>query len=247
MFNGKTALVTGASRGIGKAIALELAASGANVAVNYSGSAQKAEEVAAACRDQGVKAFSVQADVAVEEDVKAMIKEVTDQFGQLDILINNAGITRDNLLMRMREEDWDAVLDTNLKGVYHCAKSASRQMMKQRSGKIVNISSVVGVMGNAGQANYSAAKAGVLGLTKSLAREFAPRNIQVNAVAPGFIETEMTEELDEKTQESLLQSIPLGRLGEAREVARAVRFLASGDADYMTGQTLQIDGGMVMH
>ncbi|MGY4689788.1 3-oxoacyl-[acyl-carrier-protein] reductase [Salibacterium sp. K-3] len=247
MLNGKTALVTGASRGIGKAIALELAANGADVAVNYAGSAQKAEEVVAACRDRGVKAFSVKADVAVEDDVKAVIKEVTEQFGQIDIMINNAGITRDNLLMRMKEEEWDAVLDTNLKGVYHCARAASRQMMKQRSGKIVNISSVVGVMGNAGQANYSAAKAGVLGLTKSLAREFAPRNIQVNAVAPGFIETDMTEKLEGETQETLLHNIPLGRLGEAEEVARAVRFLASADADYITGQTLHVDGGMVMH
>ncbi|MFZ4450181.1 3-oxoacyl-[acyl-carrier-protein] reductase [Salibacterium aidingense] len=246
MIKGKTALVTGASRGIGKAIALELAGHGANVAVNYAGSAQKAEEVAAACKDKGVKAFSVKADVSREEDVKAMIKEVTDQFGSLDIMVNNAGITRDNLLMRLKEEDWDAVLDTNLKGVFHCAKAASRPMMKQRSGKIINISSVVGVMGNAGQANYSAAKAGVLGLTKSLAREFAPRNIQVNAVAPGFIETDMTEQLEGETQENLLQNIPLGKLGEAGDVAKAVRFLASEDSDYITGQTLHVDGGMVM-
>ncbi|RSL31264.1 3-oxoacyl-[acyl-carrier-protein] reductase [Salibacterium salarium] len=246
MLKGKVALVTGASRGIGKAIALELAANGANVAVNYAGSAQKAEEVAALCKDQGVKAFSVKADVANEDDVKAMINEVTDQFGQIDIVVNNAGITRDNLVMRLKEEDWDAVLDTNLKGVFHCAKAGARPMMKQREGKIINITSVVGVTGNAGQANYSAAKAGVIGLTKSLAREFAARNIQVNAVAPGFIETEMTEQLQQESQDALMQQIPLGKLGEAEDVAKTVRFLASDDAKYITGQTLHVDGGMVM-
>ncbi|MFB4162628.1 3-oxoacyl-[acyl-carrier-protein] reductase [Alteribacillus sp. JSM 102045] len=246
MLKGKSALVTGASRGIGRAIALELAASGANVAVNYAGSAQKAEEVVAACKDQGVEAFSIQADVSKEEDVKAMIKEVTNVFGSIDILVNNAGITRDNIVMRLKEEDWDAVIDTNLKGVFQCAKAAARPMMKQRGGKIINIASVVGVLGNAGQANYTAAKAGVIGLTKSLAREFAPRSIQVNAVAPGFIATDMTEELQEDSKETLLQQIPLGTLGEPEDVAKTVRFLASEDAKYITGQTLHVDGGMAM-
>ncbi|WP_240375273.1 3-oxoacyl-[acyl-carrier-protein] reductase [Bacillus piscicola] len=246
MLNGKSALVTGASRGIGRAIALELAEKGANVAINYAGSAQKAEEVAAACRDRGVQSFTVQANVASEEDVKNMIKEVTKEFGTLDILVNNAGVTRDNLVMRLKEEDWNTVLDTNLKGVFFCAKAAARTMMKQRSGKIINISSVVGVVGNAGQANYAAAKAGLIGLTKSLAKEFAPRNIQVNAVAPGFIATDMTEELQEEAKETLLSQIPYGALGEPEDVAHAVCFLASKDARYITGQTLSVDGGMTM-
>ncbi|WP_158737664.1 3-oxoacyl-[acyl-carrier-protein] reductase [Alteribacillus sp. YIM 98480] len=246
MLNGKSALVTGASRGIGRAIALELAKNGANVAVNYAGSAQKAEEVAAACKDYGVEAFAIQADVSKEDDVKAMIKEVTNVFGSIDILVNNAGITRDNLVMRLKEEDWDAVLDTNLKGVFQCAKAAARPMMKQRGGKIINIASVVGILGNAGQANYTAAKAGVIGLTKTLAREFAPRSIQVNAVAPGFIATDMTEELQEDSKEALLQQIPLGVLGEPEDIAKTVRFLASEDAKYITGQTVHVDGGMAM-
>ncbi|SDH92384.1 3-oxoacyl-[acyl-carrier-protein] reductase [Alteribacillus bidgolensis] len=246
MLNGKSALVTGASRGIGRAIALELAKRGANVAVNYAGSAQKAEEVAAACKDYGVEAFAIQADVSKEDDVKAMIKEVTNVFGSIDILVNNAGITRDNLVMRLKEEDWDAVLDTNLKGVFQCAKAAARPMMKQRGGKIINIASVVGVLGNAGQANYTAAKAGVIGLTKTLAREFAPRSIQVNAVAPGFIATDMTEELQEDSKEALLQQIPLGALGEPEDIAKTVSFLASEDAKYITGQTVHVDGGMAM-
>ncbi|MFB5660600.1 3-oxoacyl-[acyl-carrier-protein] reductase [Alteribacillus sp. HJP-4] len=246
MLEEKAALVTGASRGIGRAIALELAKHGANVAVNYAGSHAKAEEVVEACKKYGVKAFAVQADVADEADVKAMIKEVTSTFGQIDILINNAGITRDNLIMRLKEEDWDAVMDTNLKGVFQCAKTAARPMMKQRSGKIINIASVVAVLGNAGQANYTAAKAGVIGLTKTLAREFASRNIHVNAVAPGFIATDMTEELGEEARAGILGQIPLGKLGSPEEVARVVRFLASEDASYITGQTLHVDGGMAM-
>ncbi|SFE39730.1 3-oxoacyl-[acyl-carrier-protein] reductase [Alteribacillus iranensis] len=246
MLNGKSALVTGASRGIGRAIALELADSGANVAINYAGSAQKAEEVAAACRDRGVKAITIKANVALESEVKAMVKEVIEEFGRIDILVNNAGVTKDNLVMRLKEEDWDSVLDINLKGVFFCAKAAARPMMKQREGKIINISSVVGKVGNAGQANYTAAKAGVLGLTKTLAKEFASRNIQVNAVAPGFIATDMTEELEEDSKKALLNQIPLGNLGEPDDVARAVRFLASEDAKYITGQTLSVDGGMTM-
>lgn len=246
MLKGKAVLVTGASRGIGRAIALELASNGANVAVNYAGNAQKAEEVVALCKDRGAEAFSIQADISNEDDVKAMMKEVTKEFGSIDVLVNNAGITRDNLVMRLKEEDWDAVLDTNLKGVFLCAKAAVRPMMKQRTGKIINIASVVGVLGNAGQANYTAAKAGVLGLTKTLAREFAARNIQVNAVAPGFIATDMTEGLQEDSKEALLKQIPLGTLGEPEDVAKTVRFLASEDAKYITGQTLHVDGGMAM-
>ncbi|SDG96747.1 3-oxoacyl-[acyl-carrier-protein] reductase [Alteribacillus persepolensis] len=246
MLQGKTALVTGASRGIGRAIAEELAKNGANVAVNYAGSAQKAEEVVAVCKEYGVESFSIQADVSNEADVKDMLKKVMDTFSRIDILVNNAGITRDNLTMRLKEEDWDAVLDTNLKGVFQCAKAAARPMMKQRGGQIINIASVVGVLGNAGQANYTAAKAGVIGLTKSLAREFAPRGIRVNAVAPGFIATDMTDELGEDAKTALLEQIPLGALGEAEDVAKTVRFLASDDAKYMTGQTLHVDGGMVM-
>ncbi|ASN05775.1 3-oxoacyl-[acyl-carrier-protein] reductase [Virgibacillus necropolis] len=246
MLQGKSALVTGASRGIGKAIALELAKQGANVAVNYAGSEAKAQAVVEEIEQMGVKAFKVQADVANEANVKDMIKEVISQFGSLDILVNNAGITRDNLLMRMKEEEFDQVINTNLKGVFMCTKAVTRQMMKQKSGKIINVSSIVGVSGNPGQANYVAAKAGVIGLTKSTAKELASRNILVNAVAPGFIATDMTDELTEEQRAGMLAMIPLGKLGQAEDVARVVRFLASEDSSYMTGQTLNIDGGMVM-
>ncbi|OLO40859.1 beta-ketoacyl-ACP reductase [Alkalihalophilus pseudofirmus] len=246
MLNGKVALVTGASRGIGKAIALELAQNGAKVAVNYAGSKEKAEAVVNEITENGGEAFAIQADVAISEDVQAMIKEVISTYGSLDILVNNAGITRDTLVMRMKDEDWDAVINTNLKGVFNCAKAVTRQMMKQRSGRIINISSVVGVLGNAGQANYVAAKAGVIGLTKSLARELANRNITVNAVAPGFIETDMTDQLTDDIKASMLNQIPLAKLGQPQEIARVVRFLASEDSSYMTGQTLHVDGGMYM-
>ncbi|MED3731623.1 3-oxoacyl-[acyl-carrier-protein] reductase [Geobacillus stearothermophilus] len=246
MLEGKIALVTGASRGIGRAVALELARQGANVVVNYAGSEAKANEVVEMIRSLGREAIAVQADVARAEEVERLVKTVLDQFGRLDILVNNAGITRDNLLMRMKEEEWDAVINTNLKGVFLCTKAVTRPMMKQRGGRIINIASVVGVIGNPGQANYVAAKAGVIGLTKTAARELASRNITVNAVAPGFITTDMTEALSEELKGEMLKQIPLARFGEPDDVARVVAFLASDAAGYMTGQTLHVDGGMVM-
>jgi 3-oxoacyl-[acyl-carrier protein] reductase len=246
MLKGKVALVTGASRGIGKAIALELAAQGATVAVNYAGSEAKANEVVDLIKGMGNEAIAIQADVSNGESVAKMIKTVTDTFGSLDILVNNAGITRDNLLMRMKEEDWDAVINTNLKGVFHCIKGVTRQMMKQRSGKIINIASIVGVSGNAGQANYVAAKAGVIGLTKTTAKELASRNINVNAIAPGFITTDMTDELTDEVKIEMLKQIPLARFGDPEDIAKVVSFLASDNSKYMTGQTLHVDGGMVM-
>lgn len=246
MLNGKTALVTGASRGIGSAIAVVLAKAGANVAVNYSGSREKAEQVAAEIEALGSKALVIQANVADGDAVKAMVKDVIGAFGSLDILVNNAGVTRDNLIMRMKDQDWEDVINTNLKGVFHCTKAVTRQMMKQRSGRIINIASVTGVIGNPGQANYAASKAGILGLTKSSARELAARNITVNAVAPGFISTDMTDELGEDVKEQMLQQIPLARFGKPEDVAAVVRFLASDESAYMTGQTLCVDGGMVM-
>lgn len=245
-FEGKVALVTGASRGIGRAIALALAAQGADVAVNYAGSEAAAKEVAAEIEAMGRKAFVIQADIASTEASTSMVDAVVKEFGRIDVLVNNAGITRDGLLMRMKEEDWDAVITTNLKGVFNCTKAAIKYMMKQRSGNIVNISSIVGVMGNAGQANYCAAKAGVIGFTKATAKEVAARGIRVNAIAPGFIKTDMTSVLPEKVVEAMLAGIPLNRLGETEDIAKAVLFLASSDANYITGQTLHVDGGMVM-
>ncbi|KGP92827.1 3-oxoacyl-ACP reductase [Pontibacillus chungwhensis BH030062] len=246
MLEGKVALVTGASRGIGRAIALELARQGAKVAVNYAGSEQKAQDVVDEITSLGTEGIKIQANVSSEEEVKAMVKQVTETFGRIDILINNAGITRDNLLMRMKEEEFDQVIDTNLKGVFLTTKAVTRPMMKQKGGKIINIASVVGVSGNPGQANYVAAKAGVIGLTKTSAKELAARNILVNAVAPGFIETDMTDELTDEQVESMQSMIPLSRLGQGEDIAKVVRFLASDDANYMTGQTLHVDGGMVM-
>ncbi|MFJ7730470.1 3-oxoacyl-[acyl-carrier-protein] reductase [Lysinibacillus sp. NPDC097231] len=243
---GKVAVVTGASRGIGRAIALKLADAGAKVVVNYSGSQTKAEEVVAIIQENGGEAIAVQASVSKTEEVSALMDAAVKTFGSLDILVNNAGITRDNLLMRMKEDEWDDVLDTNLKGVFLCTKAVTRQMMKQRAGRIINISSIVGVAGNAGQANYVAAKAGVIGLTKTTAKELASRNILVNAIAPGFIETEMTDQLPEDIKQGMLTQIPLAKLGQPEDIAKAVVFLASDDANYMTGQTLHIDGGMVM-
>lgn len=246
MLSEKVALVTGASRGLGRSIALELAKQGANVVVNYAGSKKRAEEVVKEIKQYGRKAFSVQANVADERDVKDMVKQVTKQFSRLDILVNNAGITKDNLLMRMKEEEFDQVIDTNLKGVFLCTKAVTRQMMRQRSGKIINVASIVGIRGNPGQANYVAAKAGVIGLTKTTAQELASRNILVNAVAPGFIATDMTDALTEEQKEAILSLVPLEKLGKPEDVAKVVRFLASSDSDYITGQTIHIDGGLVM-
>ncbi|WP_175638857.1 3-oxoacyl-[acyl-carrier-protein] reductase [Metabacillus schmidteae] len=246
MLNNKVALVTGASRGIGKAIALDLAKNGARVAVNYAGNEAKANEVVDEIKASGGQAIAIKADVSNSEDVQQMIKEVIKEFGQLDILVNNAGITRDNLLMRMKDTEWDEVIDTNLKGVFLCTKAVTRQMMKQRNGRIINITSVVGVSGNPGQANYVAAKAGVIGLTKTTAKELASRNITVNAVAPGFITTDMTDELNDEIKADLLKQIPLATLGEPSDIANAVTFLASEKSKYITGQTLHINGGMVM-
>lgn len=246
MLNGKAALVTGASRGIGRAIAIELAKQGANVAVNFAGSEAKALEVVEEIRAMGREAIAIQADVASSEATVNMVKQVIDTFGSLDILVNNAGITRDNLLMRMKEEEWDAVINTNLKGVFNCTKAVTRQMMKQRSGRIINIASIVGVSGNAGQANYVAAKAGVIGLTKTTAKELASRHITVNAVAPGFITTDMTDKLTSDVKDEMLKQIPLARLGEPHDIAAVVVFLASEGAAYLTGQTINVDGGMVM-
>ncbi|MGL5207523.1 MAG: 3-oxoacyl-[acyl-carrier-protein] reductase [Acidaminococcaceae bacterium] len=243
---GKVAFVTGASRGIGRSIALTLAAAGADVAINYAGNVAAAEEVAAEIRKIGRKALILQGDVAQTDIAAAMIDAVVAEFGRCDILVNNAGITRDGLLMRMKEEDWDAVLNTNLKGVYNCSKAALKYMMKQKSGKIVNITSVVGIMGNAGQSNYAAAKAGCIGFTKSVAKEVASRGITVNAVAPGLIATDMTSVLPEKVIEEMSAGIPLKRAGQPEDVAKAVLFLVSDDAAYITGQTLNVDGGMVM-
>ncbi|BAH44602.1 MULTISPECIES: 3-oxoacyl-[acyl-carrier-protein] reductase [Bacillales] len=246
MLTGKTALVTGASRGIGRAIALKLAEAGANVVVNYAGSEAAASETVALIKEMGRDAIMIRANVSSTEDVNEMFKAALEHFGVIDILVNNAGITRDNLIMRMKEDEWDDVIATNLKGVFNCVKAATRPMMKQRSGKIINITSVVGVLGNAGQANYVAAKAGVIGLTKTAARELASRNITVNAVAPGFIDTEMTAVLPEDVKAGLTSQIPLARLGQTDDIASVVLFLASDAANYMTGQTLHVDGGMYM-
>lgn len=246
LLDGKTALVTGASRGIGRAIALRLAAEGASIAINYAGNTAKAEETKAAIEAVGGKAALFQADVSDSAQVERMVAAVTEMFGTIDILVNNAGITRDGLLMRMKEEDFDAVLDTNLKGIFHVTKAVSKLMMKKRAGRIVNMASVVGIMGNAGQTNYAAAKAGVIGFTKSAAREFAARGITVNAVAPGFIATDMTAAMPEKAKEATLAAIPLRRMGEPEDVANAVAFLVSDQASYITGQVVKVDGGMVM-
>ncbi|GGH16814.1 3-oxoacyl-[acyl-carrier-protein] reductase [Paenibacillus segetis] len=244
--DGQTALVTGASRGIGRSIALALAEAGANVAVNYAGNEEAAARVVSEIESLGVKAFAVKAHVGNSEQFDEMVKKIVDTWGRIDILVNNAGITRDNLIMRMKEAEFDDVIETNLKGVFNGIKAVTRPMMKQRSGRIINISSVVGVLGNPGQANYVAAKAGVIGLTKASARELASRNINVNCIAPGFIETDMTDQLPEEIKQGLLSGIPLARLGQSEEVAKVALFLASDSSSYMTGQTLHVDGGMYM-
>lgn len=246
MLEGKIALVTGASRGIGRQIALKLAGQGAFVIVNYNGSAAKAEETVKEIEVAGGKAEAVQCNVSDFEACGQMLTDVVGKHGHLDILVNNAGITRDNLLMKMSEEDFDAVISTNLKGVFNCVKHISRQMLKQRAGRIINISSVSGVLGNAGQANYCAAKAGVIGLTKSAARELASRGITVNAVAPGFITTEMTDVLSDSVKAAATEQIPMKHFGSTEDIAAAVAFLASDEAGYITGQVLSVDGGMAM-
>ncbi len=246
LLEGRTALVTGASRGIGRAIALRLAAEGADVAVNFAGSAAKAEEVKNAIIEMGRKAIAIQADVKDASSVAGMVEEVKKTFGRIDILVNNAGVTRDGLLMRMKDEDWETVIDTNLRGVFQCTKAVSKIMMKQRYGRIVNMASVVGLVGNAGQANYAASKAGVIGFSKSVARELASRGITVNMVAPGCIDTDMTAVLPDKVREAMLADIPLARVGKPEDVASAVAFLVSDEAAYITGQVINVDGGMVM-
>ncbi|MES1035020.1 3-oxoacyl-[acyl-carrier-protein] reductase [Bacillus pumilus] len=246
MLTNKTAVVTGASRGIGRSIAIDLAKNGANVVVNYSGNEAKANEVVDEIKALGQQAFAVKADVSNAEEVQVLMKQAIDTFGSIDILVNNAGITKDNLLMRMKENEWDDVININLKGVFNCTKAVTRQMMKQRSGRIINLASVVGVCGNPGQANYVAAKAGVIGLTKTTAKELATRHITVNAVAPGFISTDMTDKLDENVQTEMLKQIPLARFGAPEDISNVVVFLASEGAGYITGQTIQVDGGMVM-
>ena len=243
---GKTAVVTGGSRGIGRAICLKLAGQGANIVLNYAGNAAATEETRAACEALGVRALAVQGDVADPAACNALIDTAVETFGQVDILVCNAGITRDNLLMRMSDEEFQKVIDTNLKGTFHCMRAVIRPMMKKRRGRIISISSVVGLIGNAGQINYAASKAGVIGMTRSLAREVASRGITVNAVAPGFIRTDMTDVLGDAVKEGILRSIPLGKLGEAEDVANTVLFLASDEAAYITGQVLSVDGGMAM-
>lgn len=246
LLENKGAVVTGGSRGIGRAVAEALAAEGATVAVIYAGNTKAAEDTVRAIEEAGGKAFAVQCDVADEAAVTDMVKMVHEKLGTIDVFVNNAGITRDGLLMRMKREDWDVVLSTNLTGVYNCTKAVTKIMMKQRSGSIINMTSVVGETGNAGQANYAAAKAGVIGFTKSAAKELASRNIRVNAVAPGCIDTDMTAVLSDAVKEEMIKSIPLGRTAAPEEVAQAVVFLASQKAGYITGQTLNVDGGMVM-
>lgn len=246
MLKDKVAKVTGGTRGIGRAIALKLADHGANIVINYRNSDKEAEELKAILEEKGVKVLTVKCDISNFEDSKNIMDKCKEVFGKIDILVNNAGITKDTLIMRMKEEDFDNVIDVNLKGTFNCAKHASAIMLKQRFGKIINMTSVVGIAGNAGQVNYAASKSGVIGLTKSLAKELGSRGITVNAVAPGFINTDMTASLSEKVKEEASKNIPLKRLGDPEDVANLVGFLASDAANYITGQVINVDGGMVM-
>src|SRR5438128_3177090 len=244
--DGKTALVTGAGRGIGRATAIRLAADGANIAINFKGNAAAADETKRAVEASGARAALVQGDVSLDADAERVVKDaLAFGGGKLDILVNNAGITRDNLLLRMSAEEWDAVLDLNLRGAFLVTKAAMRPMMKQRGGRIVNVASIAGAVGNAGQANYAAAKAGIIGFTKTVAREMASRNITANAVAPGFVPTDLTDPLPQQVKDDLLRQIPLGRFGSVEDIANAIAFLVSDDASYITGQVLIVDGGMV--
>jgi 3-oxoacyl-[acyl-carrier protein] reductase len=245
--SGKVALITGSARGIGKAIALELANHGAEIVINDILPKNEIDKTLEEIRKSGDRAIGIRADITIFEEVESMVKEIINKFGKIDILVNNAGIIRDSLLIRMKEEDWDAVININLKGTFNCSKTVARYMMKQKSGgKMVNISSVIGLVGNIGQANYAASKAGIIGLTKSIAKELALRNINVNAIAPGFIETDMTKRLSEKVRKDLQQQIPLKRLGTVKDIAKVVYFLVSDNANYITGQVINVDGGMVM-
>lgn len=246
MLEGKIALVTGAAKGIGRAIALALAEEGATVVVNYNGSKERAEQTVEEIRALGADGRAYRCNVADTQAVLGMIKEVTAEYGRLDILVNNAGITRDNLIMKMSEEDFDAVIDANLKGCFNTIKAVSRQMLKQRSGRIINITSVSGILGNAGQANYAASKAGIIGLTKTMARELASRGITVNAVAPGFVDTDMTQVLSDSVREAATAQIPLGRFGKPEDIANMAVYLASEKASYITGQIISVDGGMAI-
>lgn len=246
MLKDKVAVITGGTRGIGRAIALKLAKEGANIAINYRSSDKEAEELKKILEEEGVKVLTLKGDVSNFEEAKNLMEKCKEFFGKIDILVNNAGITKDTLIMRMKEEDFDKVIEVNLKGTFNCAKHASAIMLKQRFGKIINMTSVVGIAGNAGQVNYSASKAGVIGLTKSLAKELGSRGITVNAVAPGFIKTDMTSSLSEKFKEEVSKNVPLKRLGDPEDVANLVKFLASDEANYITGQVINVDGGMVM-
>lgn len=246
MLENKVAVVTGASRGIGRQIAVHMAREGAFVIINYHGSKEKADETVAEIEKNRGRAEAIQCNVSSYQESEIFLRQVIEKYGRIDILVNNAGITRDNLLMKMSEEDFDAVLNTNLKGAFHCMKHVSRQMLKQKSGRIINISSVSGVMGNAGQANYCASKAGIIGLTKSVARELASRGITVNAIAPGFIHTEMTDVLSDSVKEGALSQIPMKKFGEPDDIADMAVFLASDMARYVTGQVICVDGGMAM-
>jgi 3-oxoacyl-[acyl-carrier protein] reductase len=245
MLKNKTAIITGAARGIGKAIALKLASLGANIVVNYTSKPEAAQEVVAEIEKLGVKAIAVKADVRNLSEVEEMINEAQRTFESIDILVNNAGITKDNLMLRMTEQDFNDVIDINLKGTFNCIKSATKVMLKQRSGRIINISSVIGLVGNAGQSNYAASKAGIIGLTKSVAKEFGSRGITVNAVAPGFIKTDMTDVLSDKVKENILSQIPLGTLGETEDIANVIEFLVSDKSQWITGQTIRVNGGFM--